>query len=1010
MINRVRLKKTMTGAITKGMSLVLLTGIMLNGNPGGRDAKNLSYHDYAAEKYNTVAVYAAEKNDTVSVCAAEKNDAVSVCAAAGLSDGKELVTKAASKKSSALTKAQKKAEKKLLKAYNGLLSQFPYSKTNYLKLTDIKNEGVEQIYGVRKKADAGKTAKKYIKSLKKVQNMLVETDEVICVGFNGTVGWKATEGAEKYRVDHVHLMFDVPICEKKEEVKVTYTKVRDDYGVQVFAFDKDDNPLYTYISDYYVMDRAYFTDEPEEDPVTNPVVEPARYPTWNAFEKINEKSLKKNSDGSMSFEVEGPEGETIRFWGEDFEIKNNSIILHTKGRLMMTDGIGRIHSIKAVVSDPGPYSNDLCVYGGYNIDYDMHPGTIDRMVYTAGMGRHSCDFPESDYGIPMDNYEPNFAGVGVLPPSYDIAKQKGGVNDADLTVSKFILEYTSSEKCTPFKELILNPYTYGAYLPGEKYEKFREEYDPYNSVYYFSLYALPDLEDDTKELPVDMVRNYDIHGRSIVACDGNYFKVGDLKDANGKKLDKDNAFIDKGATLNVQLGKFSCDIKLDVLDTYDGAGTLHDLLPYSFPAGTGKRNALVIPIAWKDEPDRANDRILNEFKMSLGRVADLDGKIKDYSDGLKDNRFSLSEYFDSASYGKMNVNSYITDWYKAPYRFSEMKLASLTWNFIKEVTNWLYETYPDVDFSQFDLDSNGYLDQVVLINSGDMSKENGFMPASFGGASQYRQTYGNEYAGTLDRPTMNNVVNINISHLGDNTIIHEFSHGFGLIDYYDVTYSGINAVGCYDMQSDNVGDWNAYSKYAAGWIEPTVVSGLKSGESVEITIGALSEKGDAIVIPAASDEHKPPFSEYMLVDLYTSSGVNKYDSEKYGIDNFTGVRIYHVDARMERRDYINYEFPDMEPCPIGTIHYGNDFKENRMFNIELIQAGAENTFTAGGSRMVIEKSDFFRAGDEFTMKKYSRFFENGLFDNRKDFGYSIEVVSVSGIGATAQAVIRITRQ
>lgn len=997
MLNKELVKKAISRTIAKGMTFVLLTGIMLNGNPGGRDMENISYHEYAAEKYDAVSDYATENYNTVSVYAADS-----------LPDGQEPVTKAASaQKSSALTKAQKKAEKKLLKAYNGLKDQFPYSKTNYLKLTDLMNEGVENIYAVKKKADAGKTAKKYIKSLKKVKNMLTETGKNICVGFNGTVGWKSVKGAVKYRVDYVHNMYGAPICDDREEVKVTYTKVKDDFGVQIFAFDKDSNVLAYYASDYYVMDRAYFTDD---DMAESAVAGKGKIYTWNAFENINSKSLKKNSDGSMSFEVEGPDGEAIRFWGEDFEIKNNSIILHTKGRLMMTDGIGRIHSIKPVVSDPGPYNNNLCVYGGYNIDYDMHPGTIDRMIYTAGKGRHSCDFPESDYGIPMDIYEPNFAGVGVLPPSYDIAKQKGGVNDGDLTVSKFILEYTSSEKCTRFKELVLNPSTYGVYLPGEKYYKSREEYDPYNSVYYFSLYAIPDLEDDTKELPVEMVRNYDLHGMSVVASDGYYFKVGDLKDANGKILNKDNAFIYEGATLSVELGKASFDVKLDVLSTYDGAKTFHDLLPYPFPAGTGKRNALVIPIVWKDEPDRANDQILNEFKANFGRVADLGGKIKDYSDGIKGNRFSLSEYFDSASYGKMNVNSYITDWYKAPYRFSEMKVQSITWNFIKEVTNWLYNTYPDVDFSQFDLDSNGYLDQVVFINSGDMSKENGFMPATFGGASQYRQTYGNEYAGSLDRPTMNNVVNINISHLGDNTLIHEFSHGFGLIDYYDVTYSGINAVGCYDMQSDNVGDWNAYSKYAAGWIEPTVVSGLKSGESVEIKIGALSEKGDAIVIPAASDEHEPPFSEYMLVDLYTSSGVNKYDSERYGIDNFTGVRIYHVDARMEKRDFINYEFPDMEPCPIGTIHYANNFKEERMFNIELIQAGSKNTFTALNARTVIDKSDFFQTGDVFTMKKYSEFFYNGLFDNRKDFGYSIEVVSVSGIGANAQAVIRITRQ
>lgn len=88
-------------------------------------------------------------------------------------------------------------------------------------------------------------------------------------------------------------------------------------------------------------------------------------------------------------------------------------------------------------------------------------------------------------------------------------------------------------------------------------------------------------------------------------------------------------------------------------------------------------------------------------------------------------------------------------------------------------------------------------------------------------------------------PEVNAYVTVNHEFLKDgNTavLLHEFSHNFGLIDYYDVTYSGINAVGGFDMQSDNVGDWNAYSKLAAGWMDPQVVTGLASGESVELTL------------------------------------------------------------------------------------------------------------------------------------------------------------------------------
>ena len=995
------IKNSILRTIAKGMTLVLLTGTILNHNPRGILRENVSYNENSAKAYSEKE-YAATGYDP------EEYDIISVYAADGLSDGRETVSTAASKKTSALVIAQQKAEKKLLDAYDVLTEQYPYSQTNFEKLTSIKDEGVQKIYAVKEKTNAGKTAKKYIKSLKKVKNLLDETGKEICIGYQGTVAWKAVKGAKKYKVCFTILREDIVIGDHWEEMTKTYAKLTPGFGVEVHAIDSDGDEISNILSGTYARDEFYLCNGYLQ---AWPVVDKTKLQTWDAFEKVYPKSLKKNSDGSVSFEVEGPNGERVRFWGEDVDVKSDCIILHRNGRVMMTDGIGRIYSIKIVVSDPGSDSNWINMYGGYNIDYDMHPGTIDKMVYTAGMGRYTCDFKEEDVKESMALLEPNFAGVGVLPPSYNIEKERFGHNADDTVVSKFILEYIPSKKATRFKNLILDANVYGAYLTGDKYDKSKEIYSPYTGEYYMTLYAAPDLDNDTNEIPVEVLKTADMHALCVNASDGNFFKVGDLKDPDGKKIDKDKASVERGTTLNIRLGKESFDVGLEVVDTYEGAQTFHDLLPYAFPAGTGKRNILVVPIVWQDEPDRASEQILNEIRSKLGRAASLDGKIKDYSDGIDGNQFSLSEYFDLASYGKITVNSYITDWYIAPCDFSEWKYHALNWDFICEVIDWVYKKYPDTDFTKFDLDSNGYFDQVFFINSGDMSKDLGFSPSCFNGASQYRNTYGNEYAGTNKKPTVNNVVNMNTWHLRDNTLIHEFSHGFGLIDYYDVTYSGINAVGGYDMQSDSVGDWNAYSKYAAGWIEPKIISGLKPGESVEVKIGALCERGDAIVIPAATETLAPPFSEYMLVDLYTSSGVNQYDSQMYGINDFTGVRIYHVDARMEKRDFVNNLFPDMEPCTIGTIHIANEFKKSRMFNIELIQAGAKNTFTAGNwARMRIEKGDFFQTGDVFTMDKYSEFFNDGLMDTGAEFGYKIEIVSVSGTGADAQAVIRITKE
>ena len=188
-------------------------------------------------------------------------------------------------------------------------------------------------------------------------------------------------------------------------------------------------------------------------------------------------------------------------------------------------------------------------------------------------------------------------------------------------------------------------------------------------------------------------------------------------------------------------------------------------------------------------------------------------------------------------------------------------------------------------------------------------------------------------------------------------------------------------------------------------------TGLKSGESVEIEIGALATTGDAIVIPAAgSDFDGSPFNEYILVDLFTDEGVNKYDVSMYGLQNAAGVRIYHINANMEKRELE----VGGKVYPIGTIHFANAYDSTGFgrYNVELIQAGGDNSFTdLSNLRTMVQTGDFFRAGDVFTADKYSEFLYQGEMDNGSKFGYSIEVVSI-GKNASGEykAKIKVTGQ
>jgi len=830
---------------------------------------------------------------------------------------------------------------------------------------------------------------------------------------NGVASWQPVEGAVAYIVDFVRPYEGCPLLTHEEQTTETLIQVPQGYSVQVCALFADGSTGEMYISDYYgeyvaELDPYYGEiPQPGDDPENSDRL--AGLSTWDIMTTLDRSSFKEGADGKVYFEGAAPTGEPIRFCGFDMELTADGILFHENGWLVSLDSIGRISGIDFNVLEGNP-EDWISVFGGFSLDRSMNPSDITDICFSNGMSN-----PLESYIGPhikfdhLYQYEAYFMGVGVQSPHYKVGDF---TFTQDVLIDQVTVYYAPANECKPFKELVLSENSYGSYLEGETYDRSREVFEPYEGLGLFELYAIPDLDVDANEPAKALVKAYpDTAGVNLYP---DMYTIGDLKDASGKVLDKDKDPLSKGTKLTINVGGIDYDVDIHVVSRYMGAKTMHDLVPYAFPSGTGQRNALVIPIAWSDQPESSTQEVYDMFKSELGRVAQLgiETTPKDYSDNTSDNRYSLTKYFDTVSYGKFHLDNYMTTWYPHPKGFLEALSYELeAWEF-SQIEEWLYNTYPDTDWTQFDLDKNGYFDTVILLNAGKNSDSDSFSIMSYEGAIQFRQTYGSEYAGTPDRPSLvNNIVTVNANQFDDNALLHEFSHSFGLIDYYDVTYSGINAVGGYDMQSDSAGDWNPYSKYAVGWIDPTVVKDLKPGESVDIEIGSFADTGDAVVIPYVGEDVEPPFCEYMMVDLFTDTGVNPAFTGKYGLSGACGVRMYHVDAVMERRDYVSYLQPDMTPCPIGTVHFANNNTGDGRFNLELIQAGGKNTFTdIKNLRTNLQKNDLFKAGDTFTMSKYSQFFENGLMDYGDDFGYSIKVVSITGSGSKAKAVIRITRQ
>lgn len=702
------------------------------------------------------------------------------------------------------------------------------------------------------------------------------------------------------------------------------------------------------------------------------------------------------------------DGEIVRFEGKNITISEDGIEIGPYSSVTSLDAVGKIYKYTATIKDAEQYeiqtdgeamyyTTDLTV--GYGYTYSGAKLSVEGAdeVHTYGYAGIS----------PIDWNAGNYVSVAYIEPNF-IYFSGSEYNEADFVVSSLCVGYNPSEKVTGIRAARFNEDHTRPYLEGEIYNQSLEGLASDEEKNY-SFYLILELDTQYSDMSDGT--------RSIFFVPATFYDVKDIKDAQGNVLDKATAVVNKGTTVDIEIGDYEVALELATIEQYKGATVMNDLVPYAFPSALGTNHTLVVPVVWADQTENATDENLALYKKALGRVEDENGNVTDYSDA-NDEVFSLSEYFDTASYGKYQVNSFVTDWCYIDRNFSEYEYSSPDKEYADEILSWVKKNYPDLDMSYFDQDGNGYVDSMIIINSGVVENEEMLVINSYSGAIHRRESYYGDYAGTKEDPNVNCFVSVNQGFLqggSSQTLIHEFSHNLGLIDYYDVNYSGIDAVGRFDMQSQNVGDWNAYSKLAVGWMNPQIVEGLKKGESVELTINSMALDDDVIVIPAAGNKYDGPFGEYIMIDLFSDDGVNQYDAKDYELSGTTGVRISHVDARMEKRTMeieskVNTEQKDV--YDIGTIHYANAYLGDGrgFYNIEVIQSGKKNTFTNLENAITsLNREDLFYQGDKFSVEEYGQFFYNQRMDDGKEFGYTISIVNIgTNADGTPNATVKIT--
>lgn len=199
-----------------------------------------------------------------------------------------------------------------------------------------------------------------------------------------------------------------------------------------------------------------------------------------------------------------------------------------------------------------------------------------------------------------------------------------------------------------------------------------------------------------------------------------------------------------------------------------------------------------------------------------------------------------------------------------------------------------------VDFSKYDWDGDGEVDQVFVLYAGKGEADGG--AASTVWPHEYALSY-SDYGKSLsfngvkvDTYACSAELNGRGKLDGIGTFCHEFSHCMGFPDLYDTGYSGWFGMGDYDLMcaGNYNGDgkcpagYSAYEKHECGWLTYQDVTNIE--DDLNVTgLKAISEGGSAYVVKNKAHE-----DEYYIIENRQNTGWDAYLPSE-------GVMITHVD-------------------------------------------------------------------------------------------------------------------
>lgn len=325
--------------------------------------------------------------------------------------------------------------------------------------------------------------------------------------------------------------------------------------------------------------------------------------------------------------------------------------------------------------------------------------------------------------------------------------------------------------------------------------------------------------------------------------------------------------------------------------------------PNPFPS-IGANNVLVVLTQYDDLPS----------SVTVGEIENL------MSESNYNGTGSFRDYYNEVSYGNLVLESTVTPWVQ----------VSRGMRYYGENDEFGYDLRPQelvreaidsleaggFDFSPFDNDGDGYVDEIILMHSGYGEQYIGAGDSAIWSHAFHLGDLSVTYDGViLDNyiicPELYGSSGTTTNSIG--TVVHEFAHSLAIPDIYDVDLDGsggyafdpnfwdLMAVGSWNNHGRTPAGINAWLKRYMGWMTfPTI-------DSVGVfTLDPLNEQPDAYQL------NTTVYNEYFVVE----------NRQRSGFDSFLpgeGMLIYHVD--------LNYPGWLTGEINVDPEHQGFDIEE-----------------------------------------------------------------------------------